>query len=308
MGELSNYIPVSRKLFDHDFWDEKREFSRFEAWLDLIQTARFEDAETRKLIGNRYITWGRGELVASLRYLAERWGWSKNKVDCYLKLLISEQMITKRTAEGTAQTIITICKYDSYNTQIKKTGQGTGQQRDRKGTAQGQQRDKTNKEEERIRKDNNGEDISSADAFAPEPVISLFTLVKNSFLIFYAEKKETEYYFQAKDGEKVKSLISKIKFKIKEKSSAQKEKDVPDEEVLEGFELFIKNAYKVADQFILNNFSLSTLDSKFNDLYAQIKNGKAQNNFNGNQQQQQPERGVTAALSFANVQRRQRNG
>lgn len=145
MSELTNYLPVSRQIFNHEFWTEERSFSRFEAWTDLLQTARFEEAETRKLIGNTVVKWGRGELVASLRYLAERWGWSKNKVDSFLKLLISEQMIAKRTANGTPNTVITICKYDVYNSNKKSKGQQTGHERDRTGTASGQDRDKTKK-------------------------------------------------------------------------------------------------------------------------------------------------------------------
>lgn len=165
MAELSNYIPINRKIFSHDFWGEDRTYSRFEAWLDLIKEARYEDAETRKLIGNKYIKWGRGELVASLRFLAERWGWSKNKVDCYLKLLIDEQMISKRTATGTAQTVITICKYDDYNPRVKKDGHKKGQQKDTLGTAKGQQRDKTNEEEERERKKEVVEEVFWAKEF-----------------------------------------------------------------------------------------------------------------------------------------------
>lgn len=140
--ELTNYIPLSRKSFEHAFWKEERELSRFEAWLDLLQSARFDEAETGRMIGGSFVKWKRGELPASLRFLAERWSWSKNKVDCFLKVLVSEQMIAKRTAYGTAQTVITICKYESYNTNKNYKGQ----QKDIEGTAKGHGEDKTKKE------------------------------------------------------------------------------------------------------------------------------------------------------------------
>jgi len=140
--ELTNYIPLSRKSFENFLWTEKRELSRFEAWLDLLQSARFEEAETGRMIGGSFVKWKRGELPASLRFLAERWGWSKNKVDCFLKVLVSEQMIVKRTAVGTPQTVITICKYESYNVKSKTKGQ----QKDMEGTAKGHGGDKTNKD------------------------------------------------------------------------------------------------------------------------------------------------------------------
>jgi hypothetical protein len=141
---ISNYVTINRRIFQHAFWEEKRPFSRFEAWLDLIQSARFELAEAKKLIDGKMVTWQRGELPASLRFLAARWDWSKNKVDNFLKMLEVEGMIKKRTAEGTAQTVITLCNYDSYNIKKKNEGQQQGQQRDTKGTAKGQQRDETN--------------------------------------------------------------------------------------------------------------------------------------------------------------------
>ncbi len=145
-NQLNNFIPINRKLFKHEFWEEKRAYSRFEAWLDLVATARFTDTETHMLVGNKLVAWGRGELVASLRYLATRWGWGKNKVSNYIKLLSDEQMIKTRTADGTVQTVITICNYDIYNAKISTPGQPPGQLRDSSGTVTGQQRDKTNKE------------------------------------------------------------------------------------------------------------------------------------------------------------------
>jgi len=33
---ISNFIPISRKLFKHGFWLEQRAYSRFEAWLDML--------------------------------------------------------------------------------------------------------------------------------------------------------------------------------------------------------------------------------------------------------------------------------
>lgn len=140
------YIPISRKLFEHPFWCEKRVFSYAEAWIDLLRLVRFEASTTKMLVGGKMVEYGRGEYPASLRYLAELWTWSKNKVDNFLNLLISEGMITKRTAEGTNKTIITICNYDDYNIKSENKGQLTGQTKDKVGTSEGQERDNTNKE------------------------------------------------------------------------------------------------------------------------------------------------------------------
>ena len=110
---MDYYIPINRRIFEHQFWCEGRVFSRFEAWLDILQSARFED--TKQLIGNRLIEVKRGQMLVSLRFLSGRWQWSTKKVNNFLDLLIQDNMITKEIPKETGQTVITICNYDKYN-------------------------------------------------------------------------------------------------------------------------------------------------------------------------------------------------
>lgn len=110
---LEYFIPISRKLFDHQYWCEEREFSRFEAWIYLLKEARFED--TKLYEGNKVINIKRGQVYSSIRFLAKAFGWSTKKLLGFLNLLISDKMIKKETLKETGQTVITICNYDKYN-------------------------------------------------------------------------------------------------------------------------------------------------------------------------------------------------
>ena len=65
------------------------------------------------LIGMSVIKWNRGEVIASIRFLLKRWGWSIGKVTRFLDLLKDEKMITTRVDNG--QTIIIITNYNLYN-------------------------------------------------------------------------------------------------------------------------------------------------------------------------------------------------
>lgn len=134
--DAKGYIPISRRIFEHPFWCEDREYSRFEAWLDLLQTAGFENRT--QYVGYRSVGLKRGQQVAAVRSLAERWRWGKHKVETFLKHLQNEGMITKGTDKGTGVTILTIVKYDTYNfTSLNEgTPDGTtgGQQGDTRGT------------------------------------------------------------------------------------------------------------------------------------------------------------------------------
>ena len=132
---MAGWILLHRRFFDHPFWTEKREFSKAEAWIDLIEQARWKDEETSLMHNGQIVKWNRGQLVASVRFLRDRWKWrSNNKVSRFLDLLEKEDMIRydKRTAIGR----ITICKYDTYQT-LRDA------ERDTNGTQTGQAEDKT---------------------------------------------------------------------------------------------------------------------------------------------------------------------
>lgn len=121
------------------------------------------------------------------------------------------------------------------------------------------------------------ENIITPDAAAPVENKSVFNLSKNAFLIFYKENLKSDYYFEAKDGAKIKSLLKKIEFQVKAKCEKTKEIFDPDSIPL-AFEYFITQAFKKSDKWVLDHFTLSTLDSKFNDIFNLIQNGKAANN------------------------------
>lgn len=141
---MDNYITINRRIFEHPFWCEDRAYSRFEAWVDILQSARFED--TRQLIGNRLVEIQRGQFPVSLRYLASRWKWSTKKVNSFLDCLILDKMILKETPKETGQTVITICNYDKYNYVSDNRKQQKKQERNTEETPRKQSGNKYNKE------------------------------------------------------------------------------------------------------------------------------------------------------------------
>ena len=117
--KLKNFIPISRKIFSHELWEEKREFSKFEAWVDLIQTARFDKETRSEWINGKGVTFSRGQLIGSIRFLQKRWNWgSITKVERYLKMLENKDMVVLEKGQGV--NVITICKYDDYNKETKE--------------------------------------------------------------------------------------------------------------------------------------------------------------------------------------------
>lgn len=109
------FLRLSRRFFSNEMWKVAREFSECEAWLDLIQSARFDatDKAYSELIGGREISYSRGQYPASISFLMKRWQWSEKRVRYFLSKLKKKGMITTCNKQG--MTVITLCNYDEYN-------------------------------------------------------------------------------------------------------------------------------------------------------------------------------------------------
>lgn len=121
------FLKLSRKFFSNELWNAAREFSECEAWLDLLQSARFEASGEAysELIGGREISYSRGQYPAAVSFLKKRWGWkTEKKVRCFLDKLKRKGMITTDSSQG--MNVITICKYEEYNPVSPDKGKDKG--------------------------------------------------------------------------------------------------------------------------------------------------------------------------------------
>lgn len=107
---MSGWIKIHRSIKDHWLYTEKRVFSRFEAWNDILLTVNYSDAQT--LIKGKLYNVKRGESILSLDSWAKRWGWEKSSVRRFLKLLENESMVALDSDNVTTR--LTVCNYDSY--------------------------------------------------------------------------------------------------------------------------------------------------------------------------------------------------
>lgn len=113
----TSYFRIDRGIQNHWLWEDKP-FSRGQAWIDLILMATHTDKKT--LYRGSLISRKRGEVYTSIEFLANRWGWSKNKVKRFLRTLEGEQMIT--TKGSTNGTTLTIEKYAFYQSSYTTKG------------------------------------------------------------------------------------------------------------------------------------------------------------------------------------------
>lgn len=101
------YVAIPREFFDDPLWQEPRKLSKAEAWLDLIQLAACMDGPYKTLTGD--IPLRRGEVMASTRTLATRWGWSRGAVQRFLTLRKQQGKLVTRVWDTNRTT-----KWDTY--------------------------------------------------------------------------------------------------------------------------------------------------------------------------------------------------
>jgi hypothetical protein len=107
---MSGWIKLHRSIIDHWLYTEKRVYSRFEAWNDILLTVNYSQAKT--IIKGKIYIIKRGESILSLESWSKRWNWDKSKVRRFLTLLQTDGMIVVKGDSITTHLIV--CKYDSY--------------------------------------------------------------------------------------------------------------------------------------------------------------------------------------------------
>jgi hypothetical protein len=139
---VSGFAVIHRRALDHPLLGDA---ARLGAWTWLIASACWKPARVK--IKGEIVHLERGELSFSQRFLAEKWGWSKSRVDRFIAELRAEGMITTRSKIGASaghnagqgQAIISICNYAKYQ-DIPDNARGNGEPQG--GATAGQQRGK----------------------------------------------------------------------------------------------------------------------------------------------------------------------
>lgn len=122
---MAGWIKLHRSIQEHWIYTEKRKFSKFEAWNDILLTVNFTEGKT--IIKGKLIQIKRGESILSLDSWAKRWGWDKSAVRRFLNTLQKDNMIELKNETITTRLIV--CKYDTY--QDMRNGDETQMKRKR---------------------------------------------------------------------------------------------------------------------------------------------------------------------------------
>lgn len=141
---MTGWISLHRSIQKHWLFEEKRKFSRFEAWIDILLMVNHTD--NKIMHDGDLITVKRGQRITSLRQLGERWSWSITKVDKYLKILESDGMLDVK--KDNKKTVLTVVNYDDYQ-------DGDFKKRHRKDSEKTEKKHRSNTEKTQKKTNNN---------------------------------------------------------------------------------------------------------------------------------------------------------
>ncbi|MCG1303755.1 DnaD domain protein [Staphylococcus epidermidis] len=162
---MTGWISLHRSIQKHWLFEEKRKFSRFEAWIDILMMVNHTD--NKIMHDGDLITVKRGQRITSLRQLGERWSWSITKVDKYLKILESDGMLDVK--KDTKKTVLTVVNYDDYQDEdLKKRRRNDSEKTEKKHRSNTEKtQKKTNNNDNKENNENNDDnDVVVGDDFA----------------------------------------------------------------------------------------------------------------------------------------------
>jgi hypothetical protein len=140
---------------DNPLYKQKRKFSKFEAWIDILLSVNHREGKV--LIDYSVETVNRGEFITSEVKLANKWNWDRKTVRKFLTLLQQEEMILKSSTKR--WTSITVINWDKYQLDGQEVGQEVGQDRDR-----GLDTNKNDKNDKNDKKNNISSKVFADDA------------------------------------------------------------------------------------------------------------------------------------------------
>ncbi|MHC8493420.1 hypothetical protein ACTU44_12005 [Thalassospira sp. SM2505] len=159
---MKGFVAGQRSRFEHPLFraSKGRPFCRGYAWDWMVAHAIWSHDGYDDDVNGKVVHLERGQLSYSIRFMAEKWCWSRTATERFIKRLETETMI--RTATGTGQLVITICNYDKYQAEQDDAGTATGTAT---GTGAGQERDRSGTKNNKDNKDNTDQGARAPDRF-----------------------------------------------------------------------------------------------------------------------------------------------
>lgn len=145
---MSGWIKLHRKIFENPFYFSEK-FTRCQAWIDLLLLANFKDGFFYKR--GIKVEVSRGQIGYDLDSLANRWTWSRGKVERFIIDLENEKQVVRQKTNIT--TLITVINYDIYQSDDNADSNANNNADGNKTVTQTVTQTETNKKDNKVNKD-----------------------------------------------------------------------------------------------------------------------------------------------------------
>ena len=272
------FITLHRKFLAWEWAGEPNMVSLF------VHLLLLANHEAKKWQG---IEIGRGQLVSSVQSLSAKTGLSVSQIRTGLKRLEMTGEIANKTTNK--YSIITICKYDSYQTQAVCNDKQNDKQIANESQTNRNQIATNNNDNNNINNNNiitlsneRVSEVEKVEAIEEKPKAKTkgktknqdpyFAPLKECFMNFYSLVSGSEYYWEKKDGAAIKSISMKLRKAAKDKGL----EDTP-ENIATNFGILLNN---ITDKWILEHLSTTLISAKYNEIISTIKQKKHGNSEN----------------------------
>lgn len=137
-GKRPNVYAIARSIWDHDMFPDET-FTQREAWMWLIGAAAWKDSKVR--INGTVVAIKRGEFCFAVRFMAEKFRWSKSKTDRFIQHLQKQDMIRDTSRDNSK--VYSLVNYNRFQVVgLPKRDTIRDENWDKSGTSPGQVRDK----------------------------------------------------------------------------------------------------------------------------------------------------------------------
>ena len=312
----TGYIKLYRSSLNDPLY-LKEPFTKWQAWCDLILLAYF--APTDFFVRGIRVKAKRGCVYKGVLELAERWKWSRGKVERFLSYLVSDKRVSIQ--KNNVISCVSILNYEKYqqNESTNKTTNGSTNGQTNEHLIRRNKEDSNNlkavsqncddglgldqmslllKMQEQLAELKERLDAQDQKAekkpTKKKQVNPLITKGREIFEKRYSDLFDgSVYYWQAKDAAAMDSLTKKITHSRKQKGMSTDEEDV-----LNGLIAFLNS---ITDPWLMKNFSVTSINGKYNEIVAQARAAVANGNSNGVNQSTKEARAKEAASIIARL-------
>src|SRR5574344_1008188 len=116
MEDSKGFFIISRKLKESWLYpsNENRKFTKYEAWIWIIENARFCCSEPI-LLNGKFIIIPRGYMSITVEYLSKIFNWDKRTTEKFLSILEQDEKIRRFKINKKDKRSYTLLKINNYN-------------------------------------------------------------------------------------------------------------------------------------------------------------------------------------------------